>query len=137
VRPNVLKIWGLLRKTGHAQTDSAVISSNLIIKLPLIVYLPLYKRKQDSSVRIVAGIWAGRSEFYFRQGQGIFIFTTAFRPMLELIQPPIQWIPGPLCPGVNRPGREAGHSPTSSAQVKNARGLYRMILNYCRGFRGL
>jgi hypothetical protein len=32
--------------------------------------------------------------------------------------PPIQWVPGALSLGVNRPGREAGHSPPSSAEVK-------------------
>jgi hypothetical protein len=35
-------------------------------------------------------------------------------------QPPIQWVPGALSLGVKRPGREADHSPPSSAEVKNA-----------------
>jgi hypothetical protein len=34
-------------------------------------------------------------------------------------QPPIQWIPGALSLGVKRPGREADHSPPSSAEGKN------------------
>jgi hypothetical protein len=34
------------------------------------------------------------------------------------IRPHIQWLPG-LSPGVKRPRREADHSPTSSADVKN------------------
>jgi hypothetical protein len=34
-------------------------------------------------------------------------------------QPPIQWVPAPCSPGVIRPGREADHSPQSSAEVKN------------------
>jgi len=29
-------------------------------------------------------------------------------------------VPGALFPGVKRPGREADHSPHSSAEVKNA-----------------
>jgi hypothetical protein len=33
-------------------------------------------------------------------------------------QPPIQWVPGDLSLGVKRPGREADHSPPSSAEVK-------------------
>jgi hypothetical protein len=37
-----------------------------------------------------------------------------------LIQPPSQWVPGVIFPGVKWPGREAGHSPPSSAEVKNA-----------------
>jgi hypothetical protein len=34
------------------------------------------------------------------------------------IQPPIQWVPGALSPGVKRQGREADHSPPTSAEVK-------------------
>jgi hypothetical protein len=33
-------------------------------------------------------------------------------------QPPIQWVPGALSQGVKRPGREADHSPPTSAKVK-------------------
>jgi hypothetical protein len=33
-------------------------------------------------------------------------------------QPPIQWVPEALSLGVKRPGREAGHSPPFSAEVK-------------------
>jgi hypothetical protein len=46
---------------------------------------------------------------------GIFLFTTASRPVLGPTQPPIQ-----LVPWVKRPGHEAHHSPLSSAEVKNA-----------------
>jgi hypothetical protein len=35
-------------------------------------------------------------------------------------QSPIQWVPGALSLEVKRPGREADHSPLSSAEVKNA-----------------
>jgi hypothetical protein len=38
------------------------------------------------------------------------IFSTSLRPFLEPTQPPIQWVPGALTPGVKRPRREAGHS---------------------------
>jgi hypothetical protein len=38
----------------------------------------------------------------------------------EPTQPPIQWVPGALSLGVKRLGREADHSPPSSAEVKNA-----------------
>jgi hypothetical protein len=36
---------------------------------------------------------------------------TASRPALGPTQPPIQWVPGALSPGVKWPGREAVHSP--------------------------
>jgi hypothetical protein len=45
--------------------------------------------------------------------------TTASRPALGPIQPPSQWVPGALSLGVKQPGREADHSPPSSAEVKN------------------
>jgi hypothetical protein len=33
-------------------------------------------------------------------------------------QPPIQWVPGAFSLGIKRSGREADHSPPSSAEVK-------------------
>jgi hypothetical protein len=54
------------------------------------------------------------------QGLGIFLFTTASRPALGSTQPPIQWVPRAFSVGAKRPGREADHSPPSSAEVKNA-----------------
>jgi len=57
--------------------------------------------------------------FESRQGLGIFLFTTASRPALGPTQPPIQWVPGALSLGLKLPGREADHSPPSSAEVKN------------------
>jgi len=56
--------------------------------------------------------------FYSRRGLGIFLFTTASRTALDPTQPPIQWVPGFLSLGVKRPGREADHSPPSSAEVE-------------------
>jgi hypothetical protein len=58
--------------------------------------------------------------FDSRRRLGIFLFTTASRTALGPIQPPIQWVSGALSLGVKRPGREADHSPPSSAEVKNA-----------------
>jgi hypothetical protein len=50
-------------------------------------------------------------------------------------QPPIQWVPGPLFLGVKRSGREADHSPPSSAEVKEWVKLYLHSPNtpQCRG----
>jgi hypothetical protein len=39
-------------------------------------------------------------------------------------QPPIQWVTRAISPGVKRPGREADHSPASSAEVKECVELY-------------
>jgi hypothetical protein len=47
-----------------------------------------------------------------------FLFSTSSRPVLGPIQPPIQWVPGAISRGIKRPGREADHSPPTSAKVK-------------------
>jgi len=44
------------------------------------------------------------------------------RPVLEPTQRPVQWVPGAFTPGVKWPGREAHHSPPSSAEVRNVWG---------------
>jgi hypothetical protein len=57
--------------------------------------------------------------FDFRRRLGIFLFTTVSRPPPVPTQLPIQWVLGVLSLGVKRPGREADHSPPSSAEAKN------------------
>jgi hypothetical protein len=52
------------------------------------------------------------------RGKRFFSFLTS-RPPLRATQPPIEWVPGALAPGVRRPGREAVHSSPSSDEVKN------------------
>jgi hypothetical protein len=47
-----------------------------------------------------------------------FLLSTSSRLTLESSQPPIQWVPGALSSGVKRGGREADHSPPSSAKAK-------------------
>jgi hypothetical protein len=56
--------------------------------------------------------------FESRQGLGIFLFTTSFTQALGPTQPPIQRVPGARSLGVKRPGREAYHSPQSSAESR-------------------
>jgi len=48
----------------------------------------------------------------------IFSFFVASRTALEPTQPPSQWVKEALSVGVKRPGLEAGHSPPSSAELK-------------------
>jgi hypothetical protein len=55
---------------------------------------------------------------------GFFLFVTASRMSLGPTHPPAPWIPEALTSAVKRPGREAGHSPPSSAEVKECVELY-------------
>jgi hypothetical protein len=72
-------------------------------------------RSRDSAVGIETGY--GLND----QGVGVkspgagknFHFSMSSKPALGPTQPPIQWVPG-----VKRPGREADHSPPTSAEVK-------------------
>jgi hypothetical protein len=59
------------------------------------------------------------AEFQFLVGESIYLSSTASRPALRPTQPPIQWTPESLSPGVKRLGHEADHSPSFSAEVKN------------------
>jgi hypothetical protein len=83
-------------------------------------------QSRDSSVGIALGYGLDDrgSRIRFPGGLGIFLYTTASRTALEPIQLPIQWVPGVLSLGVKRRGREAGHSPPSSAEVKEYVELY-------------
>jgi hypothetical protein len=58
------------------------------------------------------------------RAEGIYLITTASRPALWPIQPPIHWVPGALSLGVKRPVREAEHSPPSIAEAKECMELY-------------
>jgi hypothetical protein len=54
------------------------------------------------------------------RGERIFPLASVSRPALGPTQPPVQWVPGALSRGVKaRPGRDADHSPPSTAEVEN------------------
>jgi hypothetical protein len=63
------------------------------------------------------GLRTGRPGFDSRQCK-IFLFSTAFRPTLGPTQPPIQRLPGAFSLGIKRQGREADHSPPTSAEIR-------------------
>jgi hypothetical protein len=62
--------------------------------------------------------------FESRRRVGIYLFTTASRPALRPTQSLIQWVSWALTLGVKLSGREADHSPLSSAEVKECVELY-------------
>jgi hypothetical protein len=84
----------------------------------LFAYFPEYSR--DSSVSIASDYELDDWKIGVRilRGLGIFLFDTASRPALGPTQPHLQKVPGTFSLGIKHPGREADHSSTSSAEVK-------------------
>jgi hypothetical protein len=76
-------------------------------------------QSRSSSASIMTRRRDGQPGFDSRQGQGIFLFSTASKLALGSTQPLIQWVSRALSPGVERPGSEADHSPPSGVEVKN------------------
>jgi hypothetical protein len=102
-----------------------IVMQNATIQVPNLV-LQLSVQSQDSSVGIALGHGLDDRVLGFdsRQGLEIFLFTTASRTALESTKPRIQWASGVLSLGVKRSGREADHSPPSSAEIKERVELY-------------
>jgi hypothetical protein len=90
----------------------------IIIIVVVVVVVVVVVESRDSSVGTATRLRAGRSGFDSRRRMGFLLFDTVSRPPLGLTHPPIQWVPGALSLGVNRPGRDADHSPPSRAEVK-------------------
>jgi hypothetical protein len=63
-------------------------------------------------------------EFESRKWLEELLLTTVPRPALGPTQPPIQRVPGVLSLGIKQAGREADHSPPSSAEIKECVELY-------------
>jgi hypothetical protein len=80
----------------------------------------MYKSR-DNAIGIATGYGLdGRADSSSSPGGGkSLLLSTLSRPVLGPTQLPIQWLPGDLLPWVKRPGREADHSPPTSADVKN------------------
>jgi hypothetical protein len=85
-----------------------------------------YGKTAQAVQRWTTGWTIGILGFDSRRGLGIFLSTAASRMALGPTQSPIQWVPRALCLGVKRPGREADHSPPSSAEVKEC-----VLMGWC------
>jgi hypothetical protein len=77
-------------------------------------------RSRDSSVGIATSYGLDERGVGVRVPVGSRILSSPNRPgrLLKCTEPPIQWIPWALSPGVKRLGREVDHSPPTSAEVK-------------------
>jgi hypothetical protein len=65
-----------------------------------------------------------------------FLFSTTSGLTLVLTQLLTQWATGDTSAGVKRPGREADHSPPSSAEVKNCGATRIFSFPYTSSWRG-
>jgi hypothetical protein len=75
-------------------------------------------REPGSAVGIATGYGLDDRGVGVRVPVGSRIFSKSSRPTLGSMQPPIQWVPRALSPGLKRPEREADHSTPASAEVK-------------------
>jgi hypothetical protein len=84
----------------------------------LLVPLPTTTESRDSAVGVATGYGLDGQGVGVRVPIGSRIFLSPCRSDYEATQPHIQWVPGTLSPEVERSGREADHSPPTSAEVK-------------------
>jgi hypothetical protein len=112
--------------TGPLPRNGSGISAHLAVvawqRLYALQYELVTKLTKTDIIelsRYSDGLRDGRMGFDWRQRQGIFLYSTAFRSALEATQPSIKWVPEALFPGVKQPGREACHLLPCRDDVKN------------------
>jgi hypothetical protein len=90
-----------------------------------MVYKNMYYKISQSMTGILGSVF-GIATGYRLEDRGVGvrvpvgsrIISTFSRPALDPTEPPIQWVPGALSTELKRLGREADHSPATSAEVK-------------------
>jgi hypothetical protein len=113
---------------AYIKVPKLTVIFNLFIYYERVEFYTLYAFKEEPGYRsrytdwIRAGLHRGRSSSPGRVKN--FLLSTLSRPTLGSTQPPIQWVQWAISLGVKRPGREAEHSPPTSAEVKKNVGLY-------------
>jgi hypothetical protein len=95
-------------------------NTTVIMYLSWVPSLELNFSEQGELIRyrnwLRTGRPSGRSSC---PGRGkIFLLFTLSISALKTTQAPIQWVPVDISPGIKRLGREADHSPPTSAEVK-------------------
>jgi hypothetical protein len=102
------------------------IPNHLFNLIVIILFCGInYEGGPGSVVGIATGYGLDDRGVGVRVPVGVRIFISACRPdRLGSTQPPIQRVSEALSQGVKRPGREAVHSPRTSAEVKKNVDLY-------------
>jgi hypothetical protein len=100
--------------------------SRHVKKIKIITENYVNVKSRDSSVGIALGYGLDDRGFRFRFPAGAGNFSLHYRVQNGTGAHPASYptVPGALSLGVKRPGREAGHSPPSSAEVKECVELY-------------
>jgi hypothetical protein len=98
----------------------------IIIIIIIIIIITVIIESRDSSVGTALGYELDDrgSRARFPAGAGNFSLHYRVQNGSGAIQPPMQWVLGAISLGVKRLGREADHSPPSSAEVKECVELY-------------
>jgi hypothetical protein len=92
----------------HDTTAEHISTRAALIMTAIIYLLAIAQSVQRRDTGWTAGV-------RFPAAQEIFVYVTALGPS----QLPTQWVQGAISAGVKWPGREADHSPVSSAELKN------------------
>jgi hypothetical protein len=99
--------------------DSAKWLVLFCFRVLLSIVTGVWYRSRDSAVGIASVYGLNDPGVGIRVPVEARIFSSrSSRPVLGPTQPPVQWVPGALSPGKKLPGREADHSPPTSADVK-------------------
>jgi hypothetical protein len=93
----------------------------VVVVVVVVVVLSLLLKNRDSAMDIATGYRLDDRGDGVRVPAGSIFFSTLSRPVLGFTQPPTQCVTGAHFPGVKRPGREADHSPPTSAEVNKMR----------------
>jgi hypothetical protein len=94
-------------------------TSKLTNSFPSVMLTAIREAHKPQRSRDSDWLWAGRPRGRNSSPGRVknFLFSKSSRPALGSTQPPIQWVTADLSPGVQRPGREADHSPPTGAEV--------------------
>jgi hypothetical protein len=115
-RRHTLVEWNLhINYHENLKSNANISFVNInILSLSFLKWICITSRSQCND-----GLLTGRPGFDSRHRQDIFLYSRASRPVLGSVSPPIQWEPETLSTRDKQLGREADHSLSSSAEIKN------------------